>query len=217
MTVIKKGSTLSFDTEPIAAVGNCANVNRCNKRLMSSIERKKKQRVLDFHAGKSMNKNGKRSATLDLFHVRRGGSRIYHCNVCGDRGHNQYKCQRLENDFGAFLLGNIDKVARYTLITNILSVQSLPGYPIFQRRIDDVRNIINQFPKKVSAIVLYRRFSINAYPTGHEKTTNVCIECTIIKANYEIGERFLFEPMVIVTHIVKCQTNDIVNILSKIY
>ena len=31
---IKSGSTLSFDIEPLPAVGNCAHVDNCNKRLI---------------------------------------------------------------------------------------------------------------------------------------------------------------------------------------
>ena len=91
----------------------------------------------------------------------------------------------------------------------------MPRYPIFQRRIDDICNIIKEFPKKVAAVVLHRRYFINAFITGHDKTNNVCVECTIIKGDYEVGEKYLFEPMVIVTHILKCQTNVIVNVLSN--
>ena len=123
-----------------------------------------------------------------MCNVRQGGSRIHHCNVCGDRGHNQYKCQKLENDYGSFPLGNKDKVAKDTLIMNIVSPQSLPGYPLFQRRIDDIRNIIKEFPKKLAAVVLHRRYFVNAFITGHDKSINVCVECTIIKGNYEVGE-----------------------------
>ena len=91
----------------------------------------KKQRQLYFSRGKGISKNYKRKAVNDLCNVQRGGSRIQRCNVCGDRGHNQYKCQKLENDYGAFPLGNKDKVAKDTLVMNIVSPQSLPGYPIF--------------------------------------------------------------------------------------
>ena len=150
-----------------------------------------------------------------MCNVRRGGSRIHRCNVCGDKGHNQYKCTKLENDYGSFPLGNKDKVAKDTLIMNIVSSQSLPGYPIFQRRIDDIRNIITEFPKKVAAVVLHRRYFVNAFITGHDKTNNVCVECTVIKCDYVVGEKCLYEPMVIVTHILKCQTNVIVNVLSS--
>ena len=70
---------------------------------------------------------------------------MYCCNVCGDRDHNKYKCKKIENDYGAFPLGNKDKVAKDTLVMNIVSPQSLSGYPIFQKHIDDIRNIIKEF------------------------------------------------------------------------
>lgn len=142
-------------------------------------------------------------ATLDSMHVRKGGSRIHNCNVCGDRGYNQYKCKRLDSDFGVFPLGNKDKVAKYTLIMKILSIQSLPGYSIFERQIDDTRPIINEFPKKVAATFLHRIFFINSYLTGHDKACNTCMECTIVRENYEMGPRYLFDPNIIGRHIVK--------------
>lgn len=212
----KSGTTLSFDMEPLPAVRTCAAVNRCNKRLNSSTESRKKQRVLNFVQGNSLKKTSKRRATVDLMHVKKGGSRTHHCNVCGDRGHNQYKCKRLHTDFGVFPLANKDKLARKTLIVKILSIQSLPGYPIFQRQINDIRPIIDEFPKKVAALVMHRRFLINAYLTGHHKECNTCVECTIVRENYTMGPKYLFEPNVIVTHIVKSQTNVIVNCLSTI-
>lgn len=102
-------------------------------------------------------------------HVGKGVSRIHHCNVCGNRDHNQYTCKRLHSDFGVFPLANKDKLVRKSLIMKILSIQSLPRYPIFQRQIDDIRPIIDEFPKKVAALVMHRRFIINAYLTGHHK------------------------------------------------
>ena len=165
----KSGTILSFDSDPISVVCTCAAVNRCNKRLISSTERRKMQRLLNFPQGNSLKTTGKRRATVGSMYVNQDGSRINHWNVCGDRGHNQYKCKILHSDFGIFPLANKDKLARKTLIVKILSNQSLPRYPIFKRQIDDIRPIINDFPKRVTVLVMHRRFLINAYVIGHDK------------------------------------------------
>ena len=83
-------------------------------------------------------------------------------------------------------LGNKDKLARDNLIPTILSIHLLSEFPILERQINDVRNAINEFPKKVAAIALHRKFFINAYLTGYDKTLNVYIECTIVNVNYEV-------------------------------
>ena len=63
----------------------------------------------------------KRHPTVDLIHVKQGASRSHHCNVCGDTGHNQYKCKILHADFGISPLANEDKLARKTLIVKTIS------------------------------------------------------------------------------------------------
>ena len=81
-------------------------------------------------------------------HVKQGGSRIHHCNVRGDIGHNQYKFKILHSDFVIFPLPKKDKLARKTLIVKILSNQSLPGYPIFGSQVDNIRPIIDESSKR---------------------------------------------------------------------
>ena len=62
---------------------------------------------------------------------------------------------------------------------------------------------------------MHRMFLINVYVTGHDKEGNTCIKCTIIRENYQMGLRYLFEPNMIITHIVWSQSNIIVNCLSN--
>ena len=62
----------------------------------------------------------------------------------------------------------------------IISNQSLPRCPIFERKIDDIRPTIDELPKKVPALVVHREFLINAYITGHDKEFNTCVEYTIM-------------------------------------
>ena len=88
-----------------------------------------------------------------------------------------------------------DKLARKTLMVKILSIQSLPGYRIFERKIDDIRLIIDDFPKKVAALVMHWRFFIDAYLTGHDKEFNTCVECTIVKENYQMGPRYFLNQI----------------------
>ena len=49
-------------------------MNRFNKRLISIIERHKKQRIINFQTRKLCDKNRKRRAIVDWNHIQRGGS-----------------------------------------------------------------------------------------------------------------------------------------------
>ena len=43
LKLVKSGTTLTFDVDPIFTVGKCASINRCNIDLISSTERHKQQ------------------------------------------------------------------------------------------------------------------------------------------------------------------------------
>ena len=143
----------------------------------------------------------------DITAVRRGVDDKKHCGLCGDTGHHQYNYKRLKADFGG------DQVK------NIVCSISLPGFPIFTRQVDDTRIELDEFPMKIKALIIHRRCIINLYLTGDyllgtNHVNNICIECTFVKDKYEISKRQLFEPSVVVRHVLKSQTNVRVDLMS---
>ena len=78
------------------------------------------------------------------------------------------------HDSGAFPLGNKDKVARDNLTRRILSIHSPPRFPIFERQIDDVRNVINEFPIKVVDCIDRRFFHQFSYHRSSYMIQFVC-------------------------------------------
>ena len=95
----------------------------------------------------------------------------------------------------------------------------LPDFPIFSRQIYDDRIVLNEFPTKIKALIIHRRCIINLYLTGDyllgtNHVNNICIECTIVKDKYEICKWQLFEPSVVVRHVLKSQTNVLVDLMS---
>ena len=151
--------------------------------------------------------------------VERGCDKKKHCGLCGDTGHHQYNCRRLKADFGGVPLPNKNRTVRDTLAKNLVCSVSLPGFPIFTRQIDDERIVITEFPTKIKALIIHRRCIINPYLTGDyllgtNHANNICIECTIVKDKYEICKRQLFEPSVVVRHILESLTNVLVDLMS---
>ena len=112
-----------------------------------------------------------------------------HCGLCGDTGHHKYMCKRLFNDFGDYPLPNKRQELRDNLSLSIMSNISLPGTHIYKRTIDDTRFVKNEFPKRVRALVIHQKLVINPYLMGTCTPENLCIECTLVKDDYEYGEK----------------------------
>ena len=145
---------------------------------------------------------------------KKNGDSKKHCGLCGDTGHHKYMCKRLYKDFGDYPLANKRPELRDNLSLSILSNISLPGAPIFKRTIDDTRSVKQEFPKRVRALVIHQKLIINPYLMGICTTENLCIECTLIKDDYEFGDKELFTTGVLNRFIVKSDQNILVNRMS---
>ena len=126
----------------------------------------------------------------------------------------------MKADFGGEPLPNKNRTARDRSAKNIVCSISLPCFSIFTRKIDDERIVLDEFPTKIRALIIHRRCIINPYLTGDyllgtNHVNNICIECTIVKDKYEIGKRILVEPAVVVRHVLKSQTNVLVDLMSN--
>ena len=135
-----------------------------------------------------------------------------HCALCGDTGHHQYQCKRIKNDYGRYPLANKDNQARMELAKNLMLYVSLPNAHLFNRDINDRRPIMKEFPKKVKGLVVHQRFLDNSL-TGGINNNIICVECTIIKEEYHKSSKVLFESSLVVRHVLKKQSNLIVNLM----
>ena len=127
---------------PIPAIAAIATPTNRKKRKKSYIERsmeKKSQRALFVNS----NLNGDKTV------IERNIEKKKHCGLCGDTGHHQYNCMRLKADFGGEPLSNKNRIVRDRLAKNIVCSVSLPGFPIFSRKIDDDRIVLNEFLPKL--------------------------------------------------------------------
>ena len=81
-----------------------------------------------------------------------------------------------------------------------LNSSQLNGTPLSRRSFSDQRLIVKEFPKNVKFLVIQQRFLINQNVTTISTENNICVECTIIRNNYEIDtaeRKMLFEPATI--------------------
>ena len=68
-------------------------------------------------------------------------------------------------------------------------------------------------------LIFHRRCIIDPYLTGYyllgtNHVNNICIECTIVKDKYDICKRQLFEPSCVGQHVLRSQTNVLVDLMS---
>jgi hypothetical protein len=113
------------------------------------------------------------------------------------------KCIKLLQEFGKFPVPLIDTSQR-NKIAHSLNSDQLSGTPVFYRSFYDERLICKEFPKNVKCLVIHQKFLINQNVTTVSIENNVCVECTIIRNNYEIDSnerKMLFEPATVLRYV----------------
>ena len=66
---------------------------------------------------------------------------------------------------------------------------------IFNRKIDDTRQIVKEFPKVKMDIVIHKRYYINHNITLVRHIDNTCIECTLVRVGcieHDLYRRLFF-------------------------
>ena len=65
--------------------------------------------------------------------------------------------------------------------------------PIIVRHYDDKRPIINEMQKKVKSLIIHQRYyvstSMDNVNLSMSLSDNICVECTIIEENYNVGPK----------------------------
>ena len=85
-----------------------------------------------------------------------------------------------------------------------LNANIFNGSPLFRRQACDQRAIITEFPKQVKCLIIHQRFMINETVVTVFSQGNVCVECTIIRNEYQIlrhEQKILFEPLTIIPYV----------------
>ena len=121
------------------------------------------------------------------------------CGLCRGKGHNRSKCDRLFADYQRYPLPLHDSKLRNDLVMSLVT-GAINGSAILHRTLEDTRSIISEFPKKIKCLVIHKRFLKNQYIGNLFCFSNICIECTLIRENYEIREEeqcILLEPTII--------------------
>ena len=79
------------------------------------------------------------------------------------------------------------------MLAKLLSV--LYGSLIFNRKIDDTRQILKELPKGKTGLVNHKIYNINHDINLVRHTDNICIECTLVYEGYivhDLYRRLLF-------------------------
>ena len=93
-----------------------------------------------------------------------------------------------------------------------LNANIFNGSPLFKCQEGDDRVIIKEFPKQVKYLIIHQRFMINETAATVFSDGNVCVECTIIRNDYQIlphEEKKLFDPPTIIPYVLN-QNNLVV-------
>jgi hypothetical protein len=82
-----------------------------------------------------------------------------------------------------------------------LNANIFNGSPLFKRQAGDERVIIKEFPKQVKCLIIHQ---LNETVVTVFSQGNVCVECTIIRNEYQIlrhKQKNLFEPLTIIPYV----------------
>ena len=115
-------------------------------------------------------------------------------------------------------IGENDIPVRNELEKILVSVDQFNKVPLLNRCNNETRIILKELPKQIKALVIHKRFFVRTYPPSHIYSMimsydNICVECTLIGENYTVGIKQIYDPAVVVRHVLKNQSNVLVNLL----
>ena len=114
-------------------------------QIVSAKKRNKSH--LENHNSKCVtnpyNKNRPHNVAIN---VPRGSNYGKTCELCRGKGHNRSKCERVLKDYQRHPLPLHDSKLRNNLVMSLVT-DSLNGYPLLHRNLEDTRTIIDKFKK----------------------------------------------------------------------
>ena len=116
----------------------------------------------------------------DDFHIiGKPKQKSYGCYLCGQSGHGRFDCTLLKKY--AHHRGVIFKKNMQTERDNLLQfITNTDGGKCFKRKPQDKRVVYHEFPNKIKALILYKKFVIHTDAVLLLHISNLCVECTIL-------------------------------------
>ena len=167
------------------------------KHAPVSSAKKRKKSYLEMNNVKTTQKYS--NQTPRTLNIPKGANFKKSCGLCRGKGHNRSKCDRLFADYQRYPLPLHDSKLRNDLVMSLVT-RAINVSPILHRSMEDTRSIISEFPKKIKCLVIHKRFLKNQYIGNLFCFSIMCIECTLIRENYEIRDEekcILLEPTII--------------------
>jgi len=160
-------------------------------------------------------KSKKRNMDEDF--VLKGNSDRRYCFLCRKPQCTRWTCSILkgyEKVPGRLLVKGNQEV-RDNLISLIATLDN--HVLCFNRSRDDQRVIFNELPRKVKAIIVYKKYIMEKNVSQMSQNDNICIECTLLGDHGEVIENYskaLFKKICIIRYVGKGTNNLVVDNLS---
>ena len=105
--------------------------------------------------------------------------RTYGCYLCGQSGHGRYDCTLLKkySTEKGFIYRKNMQTERDNLLQVIVNTN---GSNCFKRKEGDDRVIYHEFPTKVKALIIYKKFVVHHDAVLLLHISNLCLECTLL-------------------------------------
>ena len=191
-----------------------------HKRLKSSQEY---QRGLFTSHPEKQNKSvatkRKRKSVMadDELFVSGGKQRKLYCFLCRQPGCTRWKCNILQEYClsPGRILQKGHQESRDRLCDIISSLKN--KVVCYKRKRNDKRNVYDEFPKKIKALVIHNKYVIHNNVAHFSRDENICLECTLLGDNGKVivnYDRALFHRPCVIRYVVKGINNLIVDNLS---
>ena len=144
-----------------------------------------------------------RSNDLDILAEPRAKGKC--CSICKLRGHQRGSCPKIHKYKKPPFSIDKDMVSRHELVS---ALSTLGRYNTEYRPTGDVREVSTTTPRRMSGIVIHRRFFVS--PNTNQKT---CLECTILDMvadPHTTYQNFLFTSECIISYLSGSRSNVVV-------
>ena len=109
--------------------------------------------------------------------------------------------------FGISPLPKSDSAARDKIVKSVLQVDQ---HPIYNRNTGDNRKVIKELPKRMAALVVHRKYTVDGNNMSQTYQDNICVECSVVNKGlipHDLYTRQSFEPTAVIRYIMKSKTN----------
>ena len=149
----------------------------------------------------------------DFLTIGQPKKKSYGCYLCGQSGHGRFDCTLLKKyaqQRGVILRKNMQ-----TERDNLLQfITNTDGGNCSKRKEVDKRVVYHEFPNKVKALILYKKFVIHNDAVLLLHISNLCVECSILGERGIVTNPYvkaLFSSASVSRHLAKSGSSLILN------